>query len=300
MTSDIKTQYVERVRELLEPELGVEDLDMLCSDLEQQLSTLQPERIENRLGSPEEFVDTYRASAGLPPRTERSDTEVWPESVSKMVTGTVWIGYGLAIAASAVAIVGNELFQRAVLDGLVVLALFTVPSVLAMLSQPRRPMMLLPAGIIGLLGLFGMGSVLGLPLVILGVIWLWAYLKTAPPDRWLRKASMILVPLLWLGATFALWVHLDPGCEQRLRDGTIVEVDPATRGFESGWTWEVGSSFSGSSGTISEGVVSEACTSNTLVVWEALAAIALCGLTVLVGFNLVNPSDTKSSAPQSI
>lgn len=300
MTSDIKTQYVERVRELLEPELGVEDLDMLCSDLEEQLSTLQPEEVENRLGTPEEFVDIYRASAGLAPRTELSDTEVWPESVSKMVTGTAWIGYGLAVAASAIAIVGNELsFQRALLDGLVVLALFTVPAALAMLSQPRRPMMLLPAGITGLLGLFGMGSVLGLPLVILGLIWLWAYLKTAPPDRWLRKASMILVPLLWLGATFALWVHLDPVCEQRLSDGTVVEVDAATRGFESGWTWGVGSSFSRSSGPISQGVVSETCTSNTLVAWEALAAIVLCGLTLLVGFNLANPSDTKSSAPQS-
>lgn len=233
------------------------------------------------------------------PRAERSDTEVWPEFVSKMVTGTVGIGYGLAIAASAIAVVGNELsFRRALLDGLVVLALFAVPVVLAMLSQPRRPLMLLPAGIIGLLGLFGIGSVLGLPLVILGLIWLWAYLKTAPPGRWLRKTSMILVPLLWLGATLALWVHVDPACEQRLTDGTVVEVDPATRGFASGWTWELGSSFSGSSGPISQDVVSEVCTSNVLVAWEALSAIALGGLTVFVGSNLAKPPETKVSAPQ--
>lgn len=233
-------------------------------------------------------------------RAKRADTEAWPESVAQMVTGTVWIGFALAIAASVIAVVGNELsFARALLDGLVVLALFAVPSVLAMLSHPRRPLTLLPAGIIGLLSLAGMGSVLGLPLVILGLIWLWAYLKTAPPDRWLRKASMVLVPLFWLGATFALWVHLDPACEQRLRDGTVVDVDPATRGLASGWTWEVGSSFSGSSGPIAQDVVSEACTSNTLVAWEALSAVALCGLTVVVGFNLANPSDTKDGAHPS-
>lgn len=236
------------------------------------------------------------------PGVERTDSPVWPESVSKAVTGTVLVGYGLALAACAFAVVGNELsFWRASLDGLVVLALFAVPSVLAMLSQPRRPLMLLPAGITGLLGSFGMGSILGLTLVMLGLIWLWAYLKMAPPDRWLRKASMSLVPLLWLAATAALWVHLDPACEQRLRDGTVIEVDPTTRGFESGWTWEVGSSFSGSSGPISQDVVFEACTSNTLVAWEASSAIALCVVTVLAGFNLARPSDKhKRGAYQPI
>lgn len=234
------------------------------------------------------------------PRAERSDTEAWPESVSKMVTGTAWIGFALAIASSVFAMVGNELsMQRALLDGLLVLALFAVPSAMAMLSHPRRPMMLLPAGIIGLLGMYGMGSVLGLPLVVLGLIWLWAYVRVAPPDRWLRKTTMLLVPLLWFGAAFALWVHLDPACEQRLSDGTIVEVDPATRGFEAGWTWEVSSTVSGS-GFGSQDVVSEVCTSNTLVAWEALSAIVLCGLTLLLSFKLADPSDAKASAHQSI
>ena len=236
------------------------------------------------------------------PRVERTDPPVWPESVSKAVTGTVWVGYGLALAASAFAVFGNELtFWKASLDGLIVLALFAVPSILAMLSQPRRPLMLLPAGMTGLLGSFGIGSILGLPLVILGLIWLWAYLKMAPPDRWLRKTSMTLVPLLWLAATAALWVHLDPACEQRLRDGTVIEVDPTTRGFESGWTWEVGSSFSGSSGPVSQDVVFEACTSNALVAWEAISAMVLCGVAVLVGFNLARPSDKhKRGAHQPI
>ncbi|HZD22938.1 MAG TPA: hypothetical protein VE569_05980, partial [Acidimicrobiia bacterium] len=141
---------------------------------------------------------------------------------------------------------------------------------------------------------FAMGSIIGLPLVVLGFIWLWGYLKMAPPGMWVRKTSMILVPLLWLGATALLWVHLDPACEQRLRDGTVIEVDPATRGFESGWTWEVGSTFSGSSGPISDDVVFEACTSNTLVAWEALSAIGVCAVAVLVGFNMARPSSKET------
>jgi hypothetical protein len=231
-----------------------------------------------------------------PPDGEAPDTPVWPVSVSNAVTAAGLVGYGLALAASVFAFVGHGLSPgRAFLDGLIVLALFAVPSVLAMLSRPKRPLMLLAAGMTALLGFFGMGSILGLPLFGLGLIWLWAYLKLAPANRWLAKASMTLVPLLWLGATAVLWVHLDPACEQTLRDGSVIEVDPATRGFESGWTWEVGSSFSGHSGPTSDDVVFEACTSNTLVLWEATSALVLCWTAVLTGFKLATRSPTDSA-----
>ena len=226
------------------------------------------------------------------PLTASTDTPIWPSSVSRAVTGAVLVGYGLALAGFVFVFVGSDLsFWKSFLDGLVVLILFAVPSITAMLSQPKRPLLLLPAGITGLLGFFATGSILGLPLVILGLIWLWAYLKMAPPGSWARKASMILVPLLWLGATATLWIHVDPACEQRLRDGTVREVDTANRGFESGWTWEVGSTFSGSSGPISQDVVFEACTSNTLVAWEAVSAIALSAIAIVVGFKLASTSE---------
>jgi hypothetical protein len=203
------------------------------------------------------------------------------------------------VTASVIAFVGNELsWRRSLLDGLVVLVLFGLPSVMAMLSRPGRPLMLLPAGIMGLLG-FATGSILGLPLVVVGVVWLWAYLNVPHPERWTRKAPMILLPVLWLAASAMLWVHLDPACEQRLQDGTVVEVDPATRGFESGWTWEVGSTFSGSAGPIAEDVVSEACSSNTLVAGEALTAIALCAITVLIGSYLSNPLERQNQRPSA-
>lgn len=216
------------------------------------------------------------------PRTGTTAVD-WPESVSKAVTASVVAGYGVALAGFAIVLIGNDLsLGRALLHGLVVLALLAAPPTTALLSQPTRPLMLLPAG---LMGLFGISlSILGLPLVALGLIWIWGYAKLASPGRWVNKVAMIFFPVLWLGATTALWIHVDPVCEQRLRDGSIIQVDPTTRSFDSGWTWEVSSS-SVSSSTISGDVVSETCTSNAVVAWEGLSAIGLCaGVVALARF----------------
>lgn len=221
------------------------------------------------------------------PGSPRTGTTVvdWPESVSKAVTASVVAGYGVALAGFAIVLIGNDLsLGRALLHGLVVLALLAAPPTTALLSQPTRPLMLLPAGLMGLFGISGALSILGLPLVALGLIWIWGYAKLTSPGRWVKKVAMIFLPVLWLGATTALWIHVDPVCEQRLRDGSIIQVDPFVRGFDSGWTWEVSSS-SISSSTISGDVVSETCTSNAVVAWEGLSAIGLCaGVVVLARF----------------
>ena len=218
------------------------------------------------------------------PRTGTTAVD-WPESVSKAVTASVVAGYGVALAGFAIVLIGNDLsLGRALLHGLVVLALLAAPPTTALLSQPTRPLMLLPAGLMGLFGISGALSILGLPLVALGLIWIWGYAKLTSPGRWVNKVAMIFLPVLWLGATTALWIHVDPVCEQRLRDGSIIQVDPFVRGFDSGWTWEVSSS-SISSSTISGDVVSETCTSNAVVAWEGLSAIGLCaGVVVLARF----------------
>lgn len=57
--------YIARVRELLKPDLSVEDLDTLASDFEEQISALDPGDVEATLGSPESFVESFRTSAGL-------------------------------------------------------------------------------------------------------------------------------------------------------------------------------------------------------------------------------------------
>ena len=85
------------------------------------------------------------------PRTGTTAVD-WPESVSKAVTGSVVAGYGVALAGFAIVVIGNDLsLGRALLHGLVVLALLTAPPTTALLSQPTRPLMLLPAGLMGLL-----------------------------------------------------------------------------------------------------------------------------------------------------
>lgn len=230
------------------------------------------------------------------PGMESAMVAAWPDRATKALKGSVLVGYTLALAGFFVAFGGSDLsFWKAFLDGFVILVLLAVPPTTAILSHPKRPLMLLPAGVMGVAGFLGVLSILGYLLGILGLIWLWCYLKLAPEGRWVNKVVIGLVPFLWLAASATLWVHLDPACEQRLGDGTVLEVDPADRGFESGWTWEVGSSFSGSSGPISSDVVFEACSSNTLVAWEVPAALALSSASVFVAFALARSHPNEAT-----
>jgi hypothetical protein len=200
----------------------------------------------------------------------------------------VVVGYGLALAAFVFRIIGGDFTIWSELPGAIVIAaVVAVPPTLAALSMRNRPLLLLPAGVLGLAGALGLLSIFGFPLVILGLIWFWAYLKVAPRGHLLRKFGMVLVPLLWLGAFIALFVHLDPQCEQRLSDGTVQQVDPVIRGFESGWAWEVDTStFSGGSGIVSADVEFEACSSDTVVPWEAALSMLLSTASVAVAWLL--------------
>ena len=216
-----------------------------------------------------------------------SATTEWPESSSRVVRWTVVVGYGLALAAFVMAFVGSDLrLASAAVDAFPVMVLVAVPPTLAMLSHPDRPLLLLPAGLTGLLGLFYVLSIWGWGLALLGVLWLVTYLQVAPAGHWLRKLAMLAVPLLFLAGTTMLWIHLDPACEQRLRDGTVTDIDPTTRGFESGWVWETDTGSFSSSGTISGDVVYEACASDTRVLWESGAATLLAAGAVLLGWAL--------------
>lgn len=99
MKSDTKTWYVERVRELLRSELPDEDLDLLSSDLEEQLSDMSSSDVEGRLGSPEDFVEAYRASAGIETQAEASRPrsavviERWLDERKISPLGRVWSRY---------------------------------------------------------------------------------------------------------------------------------------------------------------------------------------------------------------
>lgn len=220
--------------------------------------------------------------------TEKPETGTaiveWPVAVVRAVRFSYVVGYGLALAGLILPLAGSDLsIGKSLYTGTVVAVLLAVPSTLALLSHPGRPLMLLPAAMIGFAGLFGVLSVLGLPLIVLAAIWLWADVKLVPRGMWSRRLAMIVVPLLWLTASTALWAHIDPVCEQRLADGTMLSLDPATRSMETGWVWQMSDTSSGS-GSSSADVVLEVCDSNVVVPWEAGLSILLSGTAVLYAF----------------
>lgn len=225
------------------------------------------------------------------PETSPGKAE-WPVSVVRAVRLSCLVGYGLALAGLIVPLGGSDLsVGRSLYTGMVVAVLLAVPATLALLSHPSRPLMLLPAAMIGFTGLFGVLSVLGLPLVFLAAIWFWADIKVVPRGMWPKRLAMIVVPLLWLAAASALWAHIDPVCEQGLADGTVVSVDPATRSLETGWVWQMSDTFSGS-GSNSSDVVYEVCDSNVVVPWEAALSILLSGTAVLYAYWTARPPQT--------
>ena len=224
--------------------------------------------------------------AGWPvlPKTE------WPESVANTVRGIALGAYVLALLGFFFGLFGGDLslvtsFPRA----LVLAALMAVPPTLAMLSYPDHPRMLIAAGLTGLVAV-GALSILGLILVVLGAIWIGAYIKLGPEVDWARSLAMIVVPVLWLAASTTLWIHLDPVCEQRLENGRVIRIDPLARGFESGWTWDVTGSSSFASGPTGDQVRSESCSGDEVVLWEAMAAIILSGTAVAVAILLARPA----------
>jgi hypothetical protein len=226
----------------------------------------------------------------MTPEAGWTSTSAWPQSLANAVRGTALGGLILALIGFIVALLGDYTLLVSLPAAVVLGTLMAVPPTLAMLSYPDRPRLLLAAGLTGLLGLYGSLSILGLPLMVLGAIWVGAFIKLAPRVDWGRTLAMIIVPVLWLVASAAMTAHLDPVCEQRLRDGRVIRVDPAARGFETGWAWEVGSEFSGSSGG-SEDVLSEVCSGDMVVGWEALAAMGLSGAAVGVGVVLAKPDE---------
>ncbi len=211
----------------------------------------------------------------------------WPVGVRKAVTMAAVAGYGVALAGLILPIrAGEQSFRAEIPTAVLIATVIAVPPTLAALSMRGRVLMLLPAGLLGIAGLLGLLSVLGFLLIIPGLIWLWAYLKLAPSGRYPRKFAMAAVPLLWVGAVAGLFVHIDPLCEQLLADGSVVRIDPAGRGFKTGWAWDIDTSTFSGSGSGSDMVVSESCTSDIVVPWEMAASVILSATAVGVAWLL--------------
>ena len=158
-----------------------------------------------------------------------------------------------------------------------------LPAVLAWLSLDRRPS-LLPAATYAAV-VSGFLSSVFLPFWLV-VAWLWYRAWNSRPvvvssAGWMPVARVGLAAMV-LVSFVALFVHRDPQCSEVLSDGTVREVDPATRGFTTGWTVGVGSSSTSSSNmnTVEGDVVSSSCESDRIVAGEALVSMTLAGMTI--------------------
>ncbi len=171
--------------------------------------------------------------------------------------------------------------------------MLAVPATLALLAHPRRPALFLPAAVIAV-GSIVVIPMLALPLLLLGLIWFWAHHRLVGTNHAGVVASLVAVAL-WLGAGAVTLIHLDPSCVRTFQDGTTEAFDPATHGYETGWLWDVDAAATGSASAGPGEAVSEACVSDTLVPWEAGAAIVLAVGSVYSGWRLTSALESRDT-----
>jgi hypothetical protein len=218
------------------------------------------------------------------------------QRVSPALWVSVGFGYAIVAAVFVLRLVGSDLPATMEVPGAVAFAaVAAVPSTLALAGLARRPVLMLPAGVTAATSLPVL-SVLGVPMAVLGVVWLISYSTNKSGRDVLRPlATTLLVWVLWVAAAATLFVHLDARCVQTLVDGSVIRVDAAELGWESGWLWATSATSTGSS-ILSVDVVGEACSSDIVTVWEALVSLALATGAVGVGWLM---AEEPSAAPAS-
>ena len=210
-----------------------------------------------------------------------------PSPLTRPASAAVAAGYGLALAVFLLRTIGSDLPLPVELPGSIALAaVVAAPPTLAVLST-HRPVLLVAAGVAAISTLLGL-SVLGLPMVVIGMTWIVSYRRVTVPATTGR--ALLVIGAAWtftVAAFVVLFLHIDPSCSETLVDGTVRAVD--ADGFESGWLWEVGSTSSGST-TIDIDVASSSCSSDVVVVAEAAGSLALAGLAVGSAWRLAERS----------
>lgn len=213
------------------------------------------------------------------------------------------LGYAIAVALAAIRLVNTDPATLGeTLGSLALGATLATPATLALLSLDRRPT-LLPAAAVGAL-VSGIVTLWLLP-IWLAVAYLWYRAWSGRPVRatvpQARSAAVIGLGALTAVSMLALFTHVDPACTQLLADGTERSIDPATRGFDTGWAFTAlgTTSSSSSSGTSAIGteVAEETCTSNTVVVGEALASLGVTALILETGRRW--PQGINARAPRN-
>lgn len=189
----------------------------------------------------------------------------------------VMIGAGAVYLITAVALVaGINSGGIGVYQAIALAVAFTLPATLALLSLNQRPSLLTVAWMAALVNAF---VVIELSPVWIAIAVAWGFAgrnrpRPAIEARWMTwgrplLALMVAVPV------FTLFMHLDPVCTTTYADGHTETVEASGQGFPSGW--QFGSSYSTNSGSVSSlggDSVSQDCSSNTVVWWEALLSIA--------------------------
>jgi uncharacterized membrane protein len=96
-TNRSATEYLKRIEELL-ADIGGDDRASLLADLTEQLSDIPGSEVLARLGTPEEFVEEYRRSAGIETPSEAAR----PERAIRLDTliSAICLPFGIAILLS--------------------------------------------------------------------------------------------------------------------------------------------------------------------------------------------------------
>jgi hypothetical protein len=174
----------------------------------------------------------------------------------------------------------------------------TLPATLALIALDRRPS-LLPAA--WMAAIVAGATVLESAPVWIVVAVIWARIASSRPRppaerRWMSWGRPLLAAGLFV-PVMLLMIHTDPVCTATYADGHVESLDPATRGFSEGWRFPLAWSQSniGSESTSGPSSVSEECSSDTVVWWEAVVSVMASGLVVYLALRWPTAHDLALS-----
>ena len=214
----------------------------------------------------------------------------------RIVAGTAVLVMVLAVAIGVFADDGPGVLQATA-----TVAALALPAVFALISLDRRPS-LLPGAVMA--AIIAGVLVLGLLPLWLVVAIVWGMVartrpRPAPEPRWAWFGR----PLLAAAVAFPMllmFTHLDPVCTVTYTDGRVQQVDAATHGYPTGWRFSFDTYTTGSESV--SGVTAQACSSDTVVWWEAtFSLIATAGIVLLArrwptGNQLLGPTSPGEPA----
>lgn len=201
----------------------------------------------------------------------------------RLVVIGAWSGAGLALAYMAVGIAEAESAPGGLWTLLPLSLLLATPSVWALLSLDRRPVLLPAAAMAALVvGVIELYLFFFLPVHLIPAILFSTAVRRRPrpePARspWKRPlmAAALVLPLL------GLFSHLDPVCTTVAADGSVVKQ--VNEGARTGWRFQVISMATSTSPFDVPGEERTTCFSDSTVWWEGVSSIVLAVAVLIPG-----------------